>query len=179
MKQVIITFFSHRDLYMSSITIGSVATAICSTFIKYTPDYIFGISITLWMIALVINMVDIYTGIKAYSKIQKDKGLPFVFKSGRGWRAIEKIFVFTMIVWFIWSLEGEAVRLNYPSLFSSTLLTMKFILLIYVVLVELQSIGENEYVRFGRKGKMFDMFDEIIKIVNVGILKRVRKIANT
>jgi uncharacterized protein YacL len=71
MKQVIANFIAHRDLYMISITLGSVFTAITSTFVKFTPSYVFGISITLWIAALVINLVDIYTGIKASSKKRK------------------------------------------------------------------------------------------------------------
>jgi hypothetical protein len=73
MKQVIANFIAHRDLYMISITLGSVFTAITSTFVKFTPSYIFGISITLWIAALVINLVDIYTGIKASSKKERHR----------------------------------------------------------------------------------------------------------
>jgi hypothetical protein len=160
---------------MLSLTLGSVMTAICSFFIKYTPSYIFGVSITLWCIALVINLIDIHTGIKADTKIQNDKGLPFVFKSGRGWRAIEKVFIFTMIIWFIWGLEKEAIRLQYSGILTTTLLVTKFIILIYTVLIEIQSIGENEVVRFGKKGKLFLLLDKVIEVVNEGILKRLTK----
>lgn len=71
MKQVIANFIAHKDLYMISITLGSVFTAITSTFVKFTPSYVFGISITLWGAALVINLVDIYTGIRASSKKER------------------------------------------------------------------------------------------------------------
>ena len=178
MKQVIVAFFAHKDLYLVSLSLGSIVTAIASFFLKYTPDYVFGVSITLWALALVINIIDIHTGIKADTKIQNDKGLPFVFKSGRGWRAIEKVFVFTMIIWFIWGLEKEAIRLQYSSIFSSTLVAIKFILLIYVVLIEIQSIGENEMVRFGKKGKLFLLLDKIIEIVNQGLVKRITTMIN-
>lgn len=178
MKQVIIAFFAHKDLYMVSLSLGSILTAIASFFLKYTPDYVFGISVTLWSLALVINIIDIHTGIKADTKIQNDKGLPFVFKSGRAWRAIEKVFIFTMIIWFIWGLEKEAIRLDYSSIFSSTLLVIKFVLLIYVVLIEIQSIGENELARFGKKGKLFLLLDKVIEIVNQGLIKRIDTLIN-
>lgn len=178
MKQVILTFFSHKDLYIVSLSLGSVITALSSFFLKYTPDYVFGVSITIWAVALVINIIDIHTGIKADTKIQNDKGLPFVFKSGRAWRAIEKVFVFTMIIWFIWGLEKEAIRLQYSNFFSSTLIAIKFILLIYVVLIEIQSIGENEMARFGKKGKLFQLLDKIIEIVNQGLVKKIDTMIN-
>ena len=81
-----------------------------------------------------------------------------------------------MIIWFIWELESEVIRLNYANILSSILLVIKFIMLIYVVLIEIQSIGENEFVRFGKKGKLFTLLDKIIEVVNEGILKRLKKI---
>ena len=176
MKQVISAFLGHRDLYMVSITLGSLITAITSFFVKHTPEYIFGISFTLWMIAMIINIIDIFTGIKADTKIQKDLGKNFVFKSGKGWRAFEKVFIFTMIIWFIRELETESLRLDYFKTITSTLLATKFILLVYVVLIEIQSIGENQQIRFGNKSKLFRLLDKIIEIVNDGILKKITKI---
>lgn len=176
MKQVFSSFISHKDLYIVSLTLGSIFSAIVSFFTTYTPSYIFGVSITLWAVALVINFIDIYTGIKANSIMKKAIGEKFVFQSGRAWRGFEKIFVFTMIIWFIWGLEKEVIRLNYLGIISSTLLAIKFIMLIYVVLIEVQSIGENEFVRFGKKGKLFTILDKIIEIVNEGIFKRLKKI---
>jgi len=176
MKQVLASFIGHKDLYIVSLTLGSIFTAITSFFIAYTPSYIFGVSITLWSIALIINLIDIYTGIKANSKIKADLGEKFVFQSGRAWRGFEKIFVFTMIIWFIWGLEKEVIRLQYSHIFGSILLVIKFIMLIYVVLIEVQSIGENEFVRFGKKGKLFILLDKIIEVVNEGLLKRLKKL---
>lgn len=175
MKQLIMSFIGHKDLYTASITIGSIFTAILSFFIKYTPEYILGISLTLWLIALIINIIDIYTGIKADTKVQNDLGKNFVFKSGKGWRAFEKVFVFTMIIWFIRTLELESIRLSYFNFITSALLTIKFILLVYVVLIEIQSIGENQQIRFGTKSKLFRLLDKIIELVNEGILRRVSK----
>lgn len=175
MKQLIMSFIGHKDLYTASIAIGSLFTAILSFFIKYTPEYILGISLTLWLIALIINIIDIYTGIKADTKVQNDLGKNFVFKSGKGWRAFEKVFVFTMIIWFIRTLELESIRLSYFNFITSALLTIKFILLVYVVLIEIQSIGENQQIRFGTKSKLFRLLDKIIELVNEGILRRVSK----
>ena len=175
MKQLILSFIGHKDLYNTSITAGSVFTIITSFFIKYTPEYILGISFTLWMIALIINVIDIYTGIKADTKVQKDLGKDFVFKSGKGWRAFEKVFVFTMIIWFLRTLELESIRLSYFNIITSTLLTIKFILLVYVVLIEIQSIGENQLIRYGNKSKPFVLLDKLIEIVNDGIVRKVTK----
>jgi len=174
MKNVITSFILHKDLYLLSISIGALLSAIAEFFIKYTPDYLFGINASLWGIALIINIVDISTGIKADTKRKEKLGEKFVFESGKGWRAFEKVFIFTMIIWFIYNLELEALRLHLVSIISSILFFIKFIMLNYVVLIELQSIGENEEVRFGKKGKMFLLLDKTIEIVNEGILKKLK-----
>lgn len=175
MKNVIAAFISHKDLYILSLSLGSILSAISAFFIEYTPNYIFGISISLWGIALGINIIDIYTGIKADTKKQKDEGKNFIFKSGRGWRAFEKVFIFTMIIKFIFELETECIRLGYSGALTSTLLAIKFILLVYVVLIEIQSIGENEETRFGQKSKLFRLLDKLIEVVNEGLSNKVKK----
>jgi len=174
MKNVFLTFILHKNLYFFSLSTGAILSMIVEFFVEFTPKYLFGMNVTLWLIALTINVIDIRTGIKADTKKKEDKGEKFVFESGKGWRAIEKIFVFTMIVWFIYSLELEAIRLNAFNLYSQILLYIKFILLIYIVLIEIQSIGENELVRFGKKGKTFILLDQVIEIVNKGILNKIR-----
>lgn len=174
MKNVILAFLAHKDLYSLSISLGAIISTISTFFIENTPDYIFGISISLWSVAVIINLIDIRTGIKADIKRKADLGLDFKFESGKGWRAIEKVFVFTMIIWFINDLETEAVRLETFNFLTSILLYLKFILLIYVVLIELQSIGENEEVRFGKKGKMFILLDKTVDIINEGIFKKLK-----
>lgn len=176
MKNVILSFWSHKDLYSLAIAIGGVFSTIGTFFIENTPSYLFGINASLWGIALLINLVDIHTGIKADTKRKLDLGEKFTFESGKGWRAIEKVFVFTMIIWFIYTLEMESIRLHTISILSSILLYIKFIMLIYVVLIELQSIGENEIVRFGKKGKMFIALDQVISIVNEGVFKKLKSL---
>jgi hypothetical protein len=47
-----------------------------------------------------------------------------------------------------------------------------------VVLIELQSIGENEEARFGQKSKVFALLDRIIEAVNEGILNKLQKLLN-
>ncbi len=176
MRETLTAFIAHKDLYIFSLSIGTLISGIISFFIKWTPDYLFGVSTALWMIALIINLIDIHTGIKADTKRKKDLGLDFRFESRRGWRAFEKIFVFTMIIWFLYSLETESLRLGGFEFINTILQAIKFIMLIYVVLIELQSIGENEETRFGKKGKMFILLDKIIAIVNEGIFKNLRKL---
>jgi hypothetical protein len=176
MKNVLLAFGSHKDLYSLAIAIGGFFSTIGTFFVENTPDYLFGINASLWGIALLINLIDIHTGIKADTKRKFDLGLKFKFESGKGWRAFEKIFVFTMIIWFIYTLELEAIRVQTISLIPSVLLYVKFTLLIYVVLIEIQSIGENEITRFGKKGSMFIMLDRIISIVNEGVFKKLKSL---
>lgn len=176
MKQVFQNFISHKDLYTLSISIGGLMSLIMKLFTEISERQILGMSISLWLIALIINIVDIHTGIKADTARKEKLGEKFVFKSRKGWRAFEKILIFTLIVWFIYSLEMDVVRLKFWDGFSTLLISIKFIMLIYVVLIELQSIGENEVDRFGEKSKPFTMLDKIIEIVNEGILEKVKTI---
>ncbi len=176
MKQVFQSFIGHKDLYTISISMGGVMSLIMKFFTEISESQILGISMSLWFIALIINIIDIHTGIKADTARKEKVGDKFVFKSGKGWRAFEKILIFTLIVWFIYSLELDVVRLKFWTGFSSILIAIKFIMLIYVVLIELQSIGENEVDRFGEKSKPFIMLDKIVEIVNEGILTKVKSL---
>jgi len=178
MKQVFQSFISHKDLYTLSISLGGIMSLIMKFFTDISEKQILGISMSLWFIALLINIIDIHTGIKADTARKQRLGESFVFKSGKGWRAFEKILIFTLIVWFIYSLELDVVRLKFWDGFSSILIAIKFIMLIYVVLIELQSIGENEVDRFGEKSKTFIFLDKIIEIANEGILTRIRSLIN-
>ena len=178
MKHVIAEFILHKDLYILSITAGTLISSVIGVLTQQTPVLIFGINATLWFIALTMNVIDIHTGIKADTKRRLDDGEKFRFESGKGWRAFEKIFIFTMIVWFIWSLESECLRLQLSSIFSMSLLCIKFILLIYVVLIELQSIGENQEVTSGKKSKLFILLDNVIEIVNQGIYVNLKRKLN-
>lgn len=176
MKQVFLAFLANKNLYATALSLGTILTTIFSFIVENTPEYLFGINTVLWIIALVINLIDIRTGIKADAKRSKDDGGQFTFKSGKGWRAFEKIFVFTMIIWFVYTMELEAIRLHsYPAV-ATALMAIKFIMLCYVVLIEVQSIGENEEIRFGKKSKMFVMLDKIIVLVNDGIFTNLKKL---
>jgi hypothetical protein len=178
MKQMITSFLNHRDLYTISITAGSAITFILDFIINFSEKTLFGLSLSLWFIALIINIIDIHTGIKADSARKKKLGSKFIFVSRKGWRAFEKILVFTLIIWFVYSMELEVLRLDMWSGYTSILLGIKLILLIYVVLIELQSIGENEEARFGQKSKVFALLDRIVEAVNEGILNKLQKLLN-
>lgn len=176
MKQVFLAFLANKNLYATSLSLGTILTTIFSFIVENTPAYLFGINTVLWLIALIINLIDIRTGLKADAKRSNDDGEQFTFKSGKGWRAIEKIFVFTMIIWFVYTMELEAIRLKSYQAISTTLMAIKFIMLCYVVLIEVQSIGENEETRFGKKSNMFVMLDKIIVLVNDGIFTNLKKL---
>jgi hypothetical protein len=178
MKQVLFSFLNHKDLYTISLTLGSATAFILDLLINFYEKTVFGLSLSLWLIALVINIIDIHTGIKADSERKKRLGEKFIFVSKKGWRAFEKILVFTLIIWFVYSMELEVLRLDMWSGFTGFLLGIKLILLIYVVLIELQSIGENEEARFGQKSKVFALLDRIIEAVNEGILNKLQKLLN-
>jgi hypothetical protein len=178
MKQFLFNFTNHRDLYALTFTLGGVMATITNFFTHYTPREICGLSIGLWLVAFLINMIDIHTGIKADTKRKKDKGENFQFESKRGWRAFEKIGVFTLIIYALYQFEKEVVRLELPETLSSMLMCIKLGAFAYVVLIELQSIGENDEARFGKKGKIFVLLDNVIGIVNDGVLSKVKGLFN-
>ena len=176
MKNVVQSFIHHKDLYTLSISFGALVSAMLEIFIHINERTLFGVSFALWVIALGINIIDIHTGIKADTVRRKNNDEKFVFESKKGWRAFEKISIFTLIVWFIYTMEKEVFRLDYPEFLGTILMTIKFILLFYVVFIELQSIGENEEVRFGKKSKMFLLLDQVIEVVNEGILNKLKNL---
>lgn len=176
MKQVLHSFMNHKDLQLLSISVGSILTLIFNFFSTLHERFFLGITASLWLIALIINVIDIHTGIKADTARKKKDGENFKFESGKGWRAFEKILIFTLIIWFLWTLEKEIVRLKTYDFLLSIILAIKFILFIYVILIELQSIGENEIDRFGKKSKPFLLLDKIIEAVNEGVVNKVKKI---
>lgn len=178
MKQVIHQFLNHKEFYFFSISIGSVISTIINFFSTIQERYFLGVTMSLWFIVFIVNVVDIHTGIKADTAESKRNGQKFVFKSGKGWRAFEKIIIFTLLIWFLWSLEKEMNRLHSFSFLLSVITAIKFILFVYVFLIELQSIGENEETRFGKKSKSFILLDKIIEIVNEGILTKIRNFIN-
>lgn len=181
MKHFIINYFSHKELYIASISLGSITSFILSLFSGKEVKELFGISLTLWFIAFLINLIDIHTGIKADTVRKQRKGEKFTFESNKGWRALEKIVVFTIIISFAHNSAAELIRLKFPFLVSNIFLYLKVIFFFYVIILEIQSIGENEEVRFGKKSKGFLLLDKIIEVVNEGILtniKRLLKIEN-
>lgn len=167
-------FINHFDLYRTSFLLGTLTTSIYTIFNDFTTRQFFGTSLILWSLLLLINVIDIYTGIKADTKRKKDLNVNFKFESGKGWRAIEKIFIFTVAIGFLFIFEKEAVSLDLPKFTTIGFTYTKLTIFFYAFLIELQSIGENEETRFGKKGKMFTMLDNIIEIVNEGLLNKIK-----
>jgi len=167
-------FINHTDLYKLSIYTGTIFTSLYTFLSDFTEKDFLGTSLILWLLLFLINIIDIHTGIKADTKRKKEVGSKFTFESGKGWRAVEKIFIFTVVIGFIFIFEKEAIKLELPNIIPAFLTYIKLIVFFYAFLIELQSIGENEEVRFGKKGKMFIMLDNIIEVTNEGILKKIK-----
>lgn len=164
-------------MYCTSLSVGGIFTFLLQFVINNTPKELCGLSIGIWLVAFIINMIDIRTGIKADTKRKQEKGEKFVFESEKGWRAFQKIFVFSAIIYVLYTFEKEVIRLGLWEMISTFLLYIKLGAFAYVVLVELQSIGENEEARFGKKSRMFVLLDQIIEIINEGLLTRLRTFA--
>jgi len=179
MYNVFQKFFGHIDLYTTSTGIGLVMATIYHLLYELTEKNLFGLSLGMWLFLFIINVIDIYTGIKADTKRKKDLGANFKFESAKGWRVIEKIFIFTVVIGALFTFEKEAIKIDLPEIASGFIVYIKVILFFYAFLIELQSIGENEEARFGKKGKMFVMLDSIIHVVNEGILKKLKNMFNS
>lgn len=175
MKQVIQQFINHKEFYFLSVSVGALVSSVISFLSTIHERFFLGVTLSLWIIAFVTNVIDIHTGIKADTVTSKKKGEGFVFKSRRAWRAFEKIIIFTLLIWFLWSLEKEINRLESYKFLLSVVTGIKFVLFIYVILIELQSIGENEETRFGKKSKAFAFLDSVIEAVNEGVIKRIKR----
>lgn len=176
MKDFIINYLNHKDLYLVSISLGSITSYIIGLFSGQDVKELFGISLTLWFIAFLINLIDIHTGIKADTARKEREGGKFTFESNKGWRALEKIVVFTIIISFLHHSATELIRLKFHPLVSTIFIYLKVIFFFYVILLEIQSIGENEKVRFDKKSGGFLLLDKIIEIINGSILTNIKRL---
>ena len=176
MKDFFLNYLGHKDLYPLAISLGGTVSYIVSLFSEHSDKELFGISITLWFIAFIINLLDIKTGIAA-DKVRKEKeGKKFSFESNRGWRAIEKIVLFTIIISFLHHSHLECIKNKFPELVGQSLLSIKFIAFFYVIILEIKSIGENDETRFGKKGNGFIFLDKVIEVLSDGILENIKKL---
>lgn len=176
MKQAYLYLMDGKDLFLPSLFLGGSFTAFKSILTASTPSEIFGYSLSIWFVALVINGWDIYTGVKADIKRRKDLGENFVFDSEKGAKAFEKILGFTVIIATVYHFQLESIRLGYPDWIATGLNYIKSIFFFYVILIEFQSIGENNEVRHGDKGKLFKMLDGLIDIINKGIFDKLKSL---
>ncbi len=179
MHRVFDKFINHTDLYKLSICTGTIFTSLYTFLSDFTEKDFLGTSLVLWLLLFIINVIDIHTGIKADTKRKKEVGSKFTFESGKGWRAVEKIFVFTVVIGFLYIFEKESLKLSLPLVITTSFTYCKLLVFFYAFLIELQSIGENEEARFGKKGKMFVMLDNIIDVTNEGILKKIKSFFST
>lgn len=176
MEKLLLKYISHQNLYLTSIGAGGIVTYIVKLFQDYTPKELFGIMLGLWAGLLVINIIDIRTGILADKVREEKEGRRFSFKSRRGWRAVEKIFVFTTVIYYLYKLEEQLMTYGYAEWLVSTIMTIKIGIFFYIMLIELQSIGENNEVRFGKKEKIYLLLDNVVITVNDGILGWIKKL---
>ena len=153
---------------ISSLTIGKILNEL----LDKVPKEIFGITVALWTIAFLVTVWDSITGIQAYKKEQKDKKERSKFESRKGWRALEKIFGFSVIIGFVHYLEEQMLLHEYPEYMSGTLMVIKLFFFTYGVLLELQSVGENKERIYGDKGESFKILDKIINFASQAIIKK-------
>lgn len=161
---------------ISSLALGIPIAKIISYIQVNTPSEMFGFSIKMWALIFAFNTWDIYTGIRADTKIQKRNGGKFKFNPDKGIKAFEKFISFTGVIYFLYMFESESIRLAYSTSVTSLFNYAKFVFFFYVILIELKSIGRHNEEIYGEKSEAFKMLDSIISIVNDAILGRLRKI---
>lgn len=167
-------YLGHKEFYFIS-AISGTSFATLFTFLKEnTPEQIFGLSLSIWVILLVINLFDNHSGIKAHKKICQIEGEKFTFKSGKGWRFPEKIGLFTIVIGFCYHFEKEAILYDFPSYISILFTWFKFAFSFYIGLLEFQSIGENREVIYSKKEKPFHLLDKIIIAIDDGFIAKIK-----
>ena len=177
MKQTYLYLMDGKSVFFPSIIAGGISCATVRTFFElHTPEEIFGYSLSMWFVALLVNFWDIYTGVRADIVTRKKNGGKFEFSEDKGWKAFEKIFGFSIIICLIWRFELEAIRLNYDPIVTTSLNVLKSIFFFYVMLIELKSIGRNNETRFGYKGDLFKLLDRVISIVDGGLMYRLKNL---
>lgn len=169
-------YLSESKIYVLSIGFSTIFTTIYNYLISDTPKEIFGVSVSLWLIALILNLFDIQSGIRADKVRSKKLNEEFRFKSGKGWRAFEKIFIFSMFIWFVNTFQQESIKNNFPDFVATMFTFAKFVGFFYVSLLEFQSIGENREDIYGKKEKAFHLLDKLLVIMDDGILDKFKNI---
>lgn len=158
-----------------TICLAAVTTFFSSLFMTITEKSIFGVSLALWLIAAIVNLFDIITGLKAFAHKQRENGDVFKISSKKGWRGIEKASMFTAIIFIIYLFEKESLRLGFTENISLVAVYIKFFVFFYGILMELVSIGENREVVLGYKPKIFKSLDKVAEFVTDGIIERAKK----
>lgn len=181
MKQTYLYLMEGKSVFFPSLIAGGFTFATIKNFFKMnTPDEIFGLSITIWFVAFLVNLWDIYTGVKADIKRQKQNGgVKFKYDEQKGWKAMEKIGGFTLVIFALFSFENESIRLGYSNTIRDVLLGIKCAFFVYVILIELKSIGSNNEVRFGDKGSLFKLLDKLVEIIDGSIAEKVKKLLSS
>lgn len=172
-------YLSNTQCYILSAGVTSFFTGIIQFVNNNTPKEIFGLSFSIWIILLIINLYDTNTGVKANRIERKREGEKFVFSSRKGWRVPEKIGLFTLIIGFAYYFEKECIKYNLPEIASIFLLWGKLFFSFYIGLLEFQSIGENHEVIYGKKAKAFHLLDRIINSVDEGIIIKIKSFFKT
>jgi len=169
-----IDYMSNSPNYIVSAGVSTFFTGVYQFLIENTPKEIFGLSISIWIILLLINLWDTKTGIRANKIERKREGEKFVFESGKGWRVPEKIGLFTLIIGFAYLFEKECIRYDLPAIVSISLMWGKLFFSFYIGLLEFQSIGENHETIYGKKAKAFHLLDKIINSVDDEIVFKIK-----
>lgn len=175
MKSLIV-YLSNTQCYIISAGITTFFTGVLQFIRENTPKEIFGLSLSIWIILLAINLWDTKTGIKANKVERKKEGEKFVFESGKGWRVPEKIGLFTLIIGFAYLFEKECIRYDLPTIVSISLMWGKLFFSFYIGLLEFQSIGENHETIYGKKAKAFHLLDKIINSVDDEIVYKIKSL---
>lgn len=167
-------YLSNTQCYIISAGFTTFVTGALQFIRDNTPKEVFGLSLSIWIILLAINLWDTKTGIRANKIERKREGEKFVFSSRKGWRIPEKIGLFTLIIGFAYLFEKECIRYDLPAIVSISLMWGKLFFTFYIGLLEFQSIGENHETIYGKKAKAFHLLDKIINSVDDEIVFKIK-----
>lgn len=165
-----------KSNFLPAFCFGATMATISNFFNTYTPSEVLGYSLSMYGVAMAVNAWDIYTGVRLDWKKQKAGGAKrFSFNDDKGFKAIQKILGFMIVLYMIHSFEQESIRLHYNKIVPTILNASKSIFFVYVILIELKSIGNNNKEYYGEKSALFVMLDNIIDLINKGIIDYIKR----
>lgn len=125
------------------------------------------INFTLAVISIGLVFVDGFTGIVA------SKGRGEVLSTKKAFAGVTKVFIYGMYFMFLFLLMDVAIDLSGHTYVRTAMTTIKLYSILWIILWELRSIGDNIESKFNKTYAIFYMVDKLVEIIEKKIVNRV------